>query len=165
MRTNQFIPFENFILGSVEKPKSNVLKGGKEDMDEVASNTYLVVEKVGEFANNSTEPHTEIKVGDALKIGQVPMWLKFADRPNFMFVLFTRHDIIGHVTMDAKERKRRLDFISGDLADEVTEKVVTAEQARAALLQGVVPVAKEEKSSTIYNPEDPQQGSGDIILE
>lgn len=154
MTLQQFEPFENFILGSVAKKKEGVIKGvKKEEMADVASSTYLVVEKVGMTVNNFDDVGTLIEVGDALKIGQdalsQPMWLKFADRPNFEFILFTRHDILGHVYPPTEEMEKRLRLINFEEVDINTDVLPTAAELRASLFNGsVTPLAKSDIKET-----------------
>lgn len=154
MTLQQFEPFESFILGSVAKKKEGTIKGvKKEEMADTASSTYLVVEKVGSTANGFEGAGTLIKVGDALKIGQdalsQPMWLKFADRPNFEFILFTRHDVLGFVYPPKDEIAKRLRLINFEEVDvDTEEKPMTPDQLRASMLVGLTPLAKSDKNDT-----------------
>jgi hypothetical protein len=163
MTLQQFEPFESFILGSVAKMKQGVIKGiKKEEMADTASSTYLVVEKIGSLVNEGMEKGEPIKVGMALKIGQdalsQPMWLKFADRPNYEFILFTRHDVLGFVHPPKDEMAKRLKLISLEEEDvDTEEKPMTPEQLRASMLVGLTPLAKSDK--------DTDAPSGGIIMQ
>jgi co-chaperonin GroES (HSP10) len=109
MRFNQFVPYGDFMLVSVEeteKGKAGIITGLSSQKQLKEGDGYLTVEKLGGAfeGDNSTDSPYHIEVGTCFKPTKEamiePMALKFADRPHFTFFLMTRNDIVGIVYPD-----------------------------------------------------------------